>query len=89
VAERITFGTFYLGNLIKYRTLNVPGSSALHSAIHAAVTDGPASGPPSGPLFDIAHIGEWLLNIDLWLGLAVAAAFAFAAVRVRRYRDDT
>jgi len=28
-------------------------------------------------------------NIDLWLGLAVAAAFLFAAVRIRRYRDDT
>jgi hypothetical protein len=29
------------------------------------------------------------LDIDLWLGLVVAAAFVFAAVRIRRYRDDT
>jgi hypothetical protein len=30
-----------------------------------------------------------LLNIDLWLGIAVAAALVFAAIRIRRYRDDT
>jgi hypothetical protein len=29
------------------------------------------------------------LNIDLWLGLAVAAVLLFAAIRIRRYRDDT
>jgi hypothetical protein len=29
------------------------------------------------------------LNIDLWLGLAVAALLVFAAIRLRRYRDDT
>jgi ABC-2 type transport system permease protein len=90
VGERITFGTFYLGNLIKYRMLGIPGSSTLESTIRAATSHaGVAPGPQSGPQFDIAQVGESLLNIDLWLGLAVAAAFAFVAVRIRRYRDDT
>jgi hypothetical protein len=43
----------------------------------------------TGSVFDVQRIGETLLNIDVWLGLAVAAVFAFAAVRIRRYRDDT
>ena len=34
-------------------------------------------------------MGKAFLNIDLWLGLAVAAVFIFAAIRIRRYRDDT
>jgi ABC-2 type transport system permease protein len=30
--------------------------------------------------------GRYLSTPDLWIGLAVAAAFIFAAVRLRRYR---
>jgi ABC-2 type transport system permease protein len=40
--------------------------------------------PPS-----VADIGPLFANIDLWLGVAVAAALAFATIRIRRYRDDT
>lgn len=28
-------------------------------------------------------------NVDLWLGLAVAAALVYVVIRIRRYRDDT
>ncbi|PYL99045.1 MAG: hypothetical protein DMF19_13260 [Verrucomicrobia bacterium] len=30
--------------------------------------------------------GRYLSSAGLWIGLAVAAAFIFAAVRLRRYR---
>ena len=40
-------------------------------------------------LFDNISVSKALLNVDLWLGLIVAAVFVFAAIRIRRYRDDT
>lgn len=47
---------------------------------------------------DIPHITDVLSQLDMsgmftnaevWVGLAVAAALVFAAIRLRRYRDDT
>jgi hypothetical protein len=28
-------------------------------------------------------------NLEVWVGVAAAAALVFAAVRMRRFRDDT
>jgi hypothetical protein len=28
-------------------------------------------------------------NLDLWLGVAAAAGLVYAAIRIRRFRDDT
>jgi hypothetical protein len=39
--------------------------------------------------FDSLNIPLVFSNIDLWLGLLVAAGFTFAAIRIRRFRDDT
>jgi ABC-2 type transport system permease protein len=45
--------------------------------------------PSPAKLFD-ALDPSWILGQSgLWLGLAIAAGLFFAAVRVRRYRDDT
>jgi ABC-2 type transport system permease protein len=82
VAERMVFGTHTILSLISYRTLGSPASGALDGVVKK-VSHG------VGSPFNMAHIGQAFLNIDVWLGLAVAAAFAFAAVRIRRYRDDT
>jgi ABC-2 type transport system permease protein len=47
---------------------------------------------------DIPHVTDVLaqldmsgmfLNTEVWVGVAVAAALVFAAIRLRRYRDDT
>jgi ABC-2 type transport system permease protein len=47
---------------------------------------------------DLPHITDVLsqldmsgmfMNVEVWVGLAVAAAMAFTAIRLRRYRDDT
>jgi hypothetical protein len=40
-------------------------------------------------VFDTLNVAQPFLNIDLWLGVAVAAALVFWAARIRRYRDDT
>jgi ABC-2 type transport system permease protein len=85
--ERMVFGTHYLAELIKYRTVNVPGRFSLNHAIHSAVAH--AHDSSMSLQADLSDIGQVLLNIDLWLGLAAAVAFAFVAARIRRYRDDT
>ena len=47
---------------------------------------------------DLPHITDVLsqldlsgmfLNVEVWVGVAVAAAMVFVAIRLRRYRDDT
>jgi ABC-2 type transport system permease protein len=43
-------------------------------------------GLPTDPMTHI-HPGPFLLSPSLWIGLAVAAAFLAAAVRIRRYRE--
>jgi hypothetical protein len=40
-------------------------------------------------MFGQLRFGAVFSDIDLWLGLAVTAALVFAAIRLRRYRDDT
>jgi ABC-2 type transport system permease protein len=86
IVERSAFGTHYVAHLLEYRTWgiwHVLGANPM---------------PPEGAqgrvvsladLFDNVEMGKAFLNIDLWLGLAVAAALVFAAIRIRRYRDDT
>jgi ABC-2 type transport system permease protein len=85
IIERIAFGTRYLVHLLEYRTWGIWDALGVNPT--------PAKGPGRvvslADLFDNVSMGKAFLNIDLWLGLAVAAAFVFAAVRIRRYRDDT
>jgi ABC-2 type transport system permease protein len=87
IIERIAFGTRYTLHLIEYRTwgiwnalgVNPSPPEGLHKGQLVSLAD----------LFDDVSMGKAFLNIDLWLGLAVAAALVFAAIRIRRYRDDT
>ncbi len=87
IAEKWAFGTRYVAKLLKYRTwgiwdaLLVPASTAeSFRRPHVVSLD---------RLFDNITMAKAFLNIDLWLGVAVAAAFVIAATRIRRYRDDT
>jgi len=87
IIERAAFGTRYVQHLLEYRSW---------SGIWNALLTEPIT-PESGhgrvvslaELFDNTSMSRAFLNIDLWLGLAVAAALVFAAIRIRRYRDDT
>jgi ABC-2 type transport system permease protein len=88
VVERAAFGTRHIADLLSYRTFSgvwnvldinpIPPESVHHGRV-VSLAD----------LFDNVEMGKAFLNIDLWLGLAVAAALLFAAIRIRRYRDDT
>jgi ABC-2 type transport system permease protein len=85
--EWYTFRTRFVSHLINYRLLGVGGilipshdANAFKEAWHHRSL---------GAVLDQLHIGAAFSDIDLWLGAAVAAALVFAAVRIRRYRDDT
>jgi ABC-2 type transport system permease protein len=85
VIERHAFGTRYTQRLLEYRSWSGLWNTLLSQPIS------PESGRvvSLADLFDNTSMSRAFLNIDLWLGLAVAAAFVFAAIRIRRYRDDT
>jgi len=87
-AEKAAFGTRYVAALLSYRTfsgiwsvlgINPTPPEEVHHGRVVSLAD----------LFDNVEMGKAFLNIDLWLGLAVAAALLVAAIRIRRYRDDT
>ena len=86
IFERVAFGTRYTAHLLEYRTWGIWDTLGVGVETpedsHGRVVSLAA-------LFDNVSMGKAFLNIDLWLGLAVAAAFVFAAIRIRRYRDDT
>jgi ABC-2 type transport system permease protein len=87
IIERAAFGTRYTANLLEYRSW----SGLWHALLVEPIT--PASGHGQvvslAELFDNVPMSRAFLDIDLWLGLAVAAVLVFAAIRIRRYRDDT
>jgi ABC-2 type transport system permease protein len=87
IAEKVAFGTRYVTDLLEYRSWTgfwnaVFGPLNPQNAVHGRVVS-------LAELFDNTSMSRAFLNIDLWLGLAVAAALVFAAIRIRRYRDDT
>lgn len=89
VAERVAFGTRFVADLLRYRGWTVWGLLHMRNAVETAGMEGQKRFISLTAVFDSLDLRPFLLNIDLWLGLAVAAAFAFAAARIRRYRDDT
>ncbi|HEY0766681.1 MAG TPA: hypothetical protein VGD47_01880 [Steroidobacteraceae bacterium] len=83
IIERVSFGTHFLGDFLRYRMFGIWGT--LFSHMH--IGRGRASALSSG--FSQLNVRAAISDIDLWLGLAVTAALVFAAIRIRRYRDDS
>jgi ABC-2 type transport system permease protein len=72
VAEKIAFNTSHFAALLGYLLGGGP-----------EIVTGKMQMLPLTPL----AVGEFFINPGLWIGLAVAAAFLAAAVRLRRYRE--
>jgi ABC-2 type transport system permease protein len=74
VVEKIAFNTSYFAAMVQYRLTGGPKGIPF-------TTDNMAMDP-------MMHLspGPFLISPGLWIGLAVAAAFLAAAVRIRRYR---
>lgn len=87
--ERVSTGTHYVSELIEYRTWGHLDWLNLQPSVNRAAHEGHRDIVSLPGVFDDINMSQLSLNIDLWLGLAVAAGFMFAAARIRRYRDDT
>jgi ABC-2 type transport system permease protein len=85
ILERIAFGTRYLWHFLIYRS---NGIFATLAAGHARIFSHHGIRSVGSLLADL-NFRAALTDIDLWLGLAAAAALLYAAARIRRYRDDT
>jgi len=89
IAEKIIFRTSYISDLIDYRIGGIWKSLHVEGATFGSVTNVGLAEIVSLPRFyDRVHVLPAFTNIDLWLGLIVAAACAYAAAWIRRYRDD-
>jgi ABC-2 type transport system permease protein len=72
VAEKVAFSTSHFAALLGYLLGGGP-----------EIVTGKMEMLPLTPL----AVGEFFINPGLWIGLAVAAVFLAAAVRLRRYRE--
>jgi ABC-2 type transport system permease protein len=73
--EKIAFNTSHFFAMLGYRLTGGPEGSAFT-----------AGSMPMDPHTQITP-GRFLISPDLWIGLAITAAFLAAAVRLRRYRE--
>jgi ABC-2 type transport system permease protein len=79
--EWIAFRTSHFGSLLVNRLFGfAPNAYVL------TMPDGSAVDPHFIPVTQLAP-GRFLASPGLWIGLAIAAAFLAAAVRLRRYRE--
>jgi ABC-2 type transport system permease protein len=72
VAEKVAFNTHHFASLLGYLFGGAP-----------EITTGKMAMAP----LTASALGEFLAYPGLWIGLAIAAAFLAAAVRLRRYRE--
>jgi ABC-2 type transport system permease protein len=83
ILERVAFGTHYVASFIGYRLFGI--WPKLFGHMHF----GRGRAHMLGAALAQLDLGAALADLDLWLGLAAAAGLTFAAIRIRRYRDDT
>jgi len=88
-AERAFLGTTHVVDLIQYRTAGVTHLLGLDTAIDRVTAEHLDRSLWLKTFFDSLQVWPAITNIDLWLGVLAAAVFTFAAIRIRRYRDDS
>jgi ABC-2 type transport system permease protein len=86
IMERMVLGSHHVLNVLEYRLGNV----FTHRALSFPGLGDAADQPLTLNLL-VANVDPIpvLTNVDLWLGLVVAALLIVATVRIRQYRDDT
>jgi ABC-2 type transport system permease protein len=92
IIERLAFGTHYIASLLRYRLLGgLFPPTELSQAVEHADVQTPFGGKITDlqTVFDTLDVRPFLTSSGLWLGLIAAAVFAYAAIRIRRYRDDS
>ncbi len=86
VGESFALGTHHIWDILYYRLVGV----FIHPGLAApAVGSNPDPRGTLNLLFASIDPSPIFANVDLWIGLAVAAALIVATIRIRQYRDDT
>jgi ABC-2 type transport system permease protein len=75
IVERLAFGTSYFAAMLQ--TAFTGDSQSVRSSTTAVSMD----------TLTHLHPGQFLLSLQLWIGLVISAAFLAAAVQLRRTRD--
>jgi ABC-2 type transport system permease protein len=86
--ERLIFGTWNVASLLVVRLGGGLLSSFGRSAGRVAENSASATFGTDG-LFQRIDAFALLATPGMWIGVAVAVLLVFAAIRIRRYRDDT
>jgi ABC-2 type transport system permease protein len=84
--EWVAFGTRHVLDFIDYRAFGIWGILGIDH-LNLISKHGPQH--PVGTALEVLDFRGALTAVDLWLGLVVAVALVYAAIRIRRYRDDT
>jgi ABC-2 type transport system permease protein len=90
IAEEMAFNTDYVKNFIAYRLGGIWYEVGVRSGIdrlELSLKDEDA--PTVQQLLEAIDPTTAFTSVNLWLGLAAAIALVWAAIRIRRYRDDT
>jgi ABC-2 type transport system permease protein len=83
--EWVAFGTSYVSSFINYRVFGIWGILGVE---HLNIVSKHGL-RPVGTALEALDLRGAFTAIDLWLGLAVTAVLVYAAIRIRRFRDDT
>jgi ABC-2 type transport system permease protein len=84
--EWVAFGTHYLLSFINYRVNGIWGILGVE---HANIVVSKHELHPVGTALEVLDFRGALMAVDLWVGLAATVALVYAAIRIRRYHDDT
>lgn len=88
--ERIAFGTGHMAGFLRHRLVGIWRELGVGEGLgRSAVSVDGERLPRIDRLFERIDATPVFGNIDLWLGLLVAAALVWGAIRIRRYRDDS
>ena len=88
--ERVALGTHYVWDVIVYRLVGLWRQANLRLDMSEQMF-AQGSGPGGAGREWLRHIDPAVAlgNVDLWLGVAVAAVLIYAMIRIRRYSDET
>ncbi len=90
VLEKITQGSTHVLEFLGYRFIGYIELLKIDpNAFSAGSHDSAEHLPRVNDVYDAFHLSNVFLSPEMWIGLAVAAAMIFAAIRIRRYRDES
>lgn len=89
MVEEIAFDTGFVSSFLRHRLVGIWGHLGVGRGLGRELEADGDELPPLGRILDTIDASPVFTHPDLWLGVAAAALLVFAAIRIRRYRDDS